>query len=34
MIAQKSLGNDYYDITYNYTYLFDMKIGSDVHFFL
>ena len=33
MIGQKSLGNDYDDITYNYTYLYDMKIVSDFHFF-
>ena len=34
VIAKKSLGDDYNDITYNYPYLHDMKIGSDFHFFL
>ena len=34
VIAQRSLGDDYDDTTYNYTYLYDMKIGLDFHFFL
>ena len=34
MIAEVSLGDDYYDITCNYTYLYDMEIGLDFHFFL
>ena len=32
-IAQKCLGDDYNDITYNYTYLYDMRIGLDFQFF-
>ena len=31
VIAQKSLGDDYYDITYNYTYLYNMKIYNIHH---
>ena len=34
VIAYKRLWDDYDDITYNYTYLYDMKIGSDFRFFL
>ena len=28
------LGDDYNDITYDYTYLYDMKTGLGFHFFL
>ena len=34
VIAYKRLWDDYDDITYNSAYLYDMKIGSDFHFFL
>ena len=34
VIAQLCLGDDYNDITYNCTYLYNMKIGLDFHFFL
>ena len=34
MIAQVCLGDDYNDITYNYTYLYDIEIGFNFLFFL
>ena len=34
LIAQECFGDDYNDITYNQTYLYDIKIGLDFHFFL
>ena len=34
VIAPVCLEDDYNDITYNYTYLYDMEIGFDFHSFL
>ena len=34
MIPQGCLGDDYNDITCNYTYLYDIKLALDFHFFL
>ena len=34
VIAQVCLGDDYNDIIYNYTYLYDIEIGFDFYFFL